>query len=150
DCRVVLQRLDTRAREVVLAQRLVLRFDLNTGERARVITEAEGELMIRSNQVVQAERIVGGAVCNRKNLLQIVQRSKRDGLSGGVCGSKRHWRAGKNKSWSNRARQDRTDRGTPAAVIRRNQRIAARQRSAATTRSEESVRTRAADQRRIA
>ena len=66
DCRKVSQFLNTCAREIVLAQRLVLRFDLDTSDLAWVVTESETELMARSNHMVQPERVERCIVSNRE------------------------------------------------------------------------------------
>ena len=93
DCGEVSQFLNTGAREIVLAQRLVLRLDLNTGDLARVVAEPETELMLRCDQVVQAERVERCIVGNRKHSLQIVQRSESYELTRGVRGAARNRRA---------------------------------------------------------
>src|SRR5689334_12141925 len=105
--------------------------------------------MLRRDQVVQAKRIERGAIGNRKHRLQAVEWSERDELPGGVRRPKRHRCARENEAWSNRTRQDRANRRTKTAVIRRQQRIAAGQAGAATARGEEGIRTRAADRGRV-
>jgi hypothetical protein len=42
----ILQRLNTSAREIILAQRLILRFDLNTAKRRSGCSQPESELMV--------------------------------------------------------------------------------------------------------
>ena len=93
DCRKVSQFLNTCAREIVLAQRLVLRLDLDTGDLARVITKAETELVMRSDHVVQPERVERCIVSNRKHPLQVVQRSERYKLARSVDGTAGNRRA---------------------------------------------------------
>src|SRR5262249_27544753 len=81
--------------------------------------------------------------------LQIVQRSKRNELTGGVRRSGRHWSAGENEPWSNRSRKNWTDRGTQTAVVWRSQWIAAGQSGGAATRRKECISASAADSCRI-
>src|SRR5215212_1028986 len=99
--------------------------------------------------MVQSKGIEGRTVRNGKNSLQAIERAKRDELTSSVRCVAWHRRAGKNKAWTNRARQDWTDPRTDTAVVRRNQRITAGQGRSAATRSKESKGTRAANARRI-
>ncbi len=78
DCWKVSEFLNACAWEIVLAQRLVLRLDLNAGDLARVVAEPEIELMPVSDQMIEAERVERGVVRNRKDPLQIIQWSEGD------------------------------------------------------------------------
>ncbi len=66
DEREVAQLLNSGTRKIVLAQRLVLRFNLNSGNATGVVTAANSELMVPGNQVIDAQRIERGAVNNWK------------------------------------------------------------------------------------
>src|SRR4029434_5632099 len=76
--RRVAQRLNAGARKIVLPERLILRFDLNAGKLTRVVAKAHTKLVVFGDQVIQANRVVSGAVGNGKYALEIIQRPEGD------------------------------------------------------------------------
>ena len=77
DCRKIPQLLDAGAGKIVLTQRLVLRFHLNSRNPARVVAETEIKLMVLRDHVIEAKRVVGSSVSYWKHFLQIVEGAKR-------------------------------------------------------------------------
>src|SRR5512132_2781447 len=95
--------------------------------------------------MIEAERGEGRPVGNRKDPLQIIQRSEGDELTGSVRCAARYGRARENEAWSNCAGKNRADRRTQAAIVWRQQRVAAGQRGSAAAGSKETVSARSAN-----
>src|SRR6185436_18719702 len=69
------------------------------------------------------------------------QRTEGNKLSRRIYRPAWHRRAGQDKPWTNHAGKNRTDGGTRTAIVWRCQRVATRQTSATTARSEEAIRS---------
>ncbi len=80
--RQILCRLNSGTRKIVLTERLVLRFVLNAIYAARVVAEAEIELMIGRDNMIDPDRIVCSRLGDRKYLTQLGKRTKRNQLAG--------------------------------------------------------------------
>ena len=61
--------LNTRARVIVLTESLILRFVLNAGDTARIVTEAHRHLLTFRYQMIVSQRVIGRRVGNRENSL---------------------------------------------------------------------------------
>ncbi len=69
---------------------MVLRFDLNAGDLARVVAKAQSQLIIRRDHVVQTERVECRSIGDWKYRLQTAQRAEGDRLTLAVDGSERN------------------------------------------------------------